>query len=425
MSSGPARPLRRWQAHYGLGMLLVLFVSSHVDRNILNILIDPIRNELDVSDTWMGLLAGPAFALFYAILGVPVARWADRASRKAIILAGLVIWSLMTAAQGLVRLFWQLLAARVLVGVGEATISPASHSMVSDYYPPERRAKALAIYTSGGHIGMMVGYMLGGFIQEAFGWRMAFVVVGLPGLALAVLFGLTVREPARGESEARHDETKHGLGETLLYLWARPTFRHLNYSAVLYVVVIFAFNVWGPAFLMRVHDMPIAEAGLFFGPVTGIAGFAGTLASGALADRLSLRDVRWQMWIPMLGGLGMLPFAVGFLFAPEPRVGLAFYALQVFLSTFWMGPSFWVCQGLARLRMRAMAAAILLLNINIFGTGLGPLALGILNDLFRGPYGELGIRYSLLTVCVLMFWAVFHSYRVSRTLAVDLAASHD
>ncbi|MCE2391749.1 MAG: MFS transporter, partial [Proteobacteria bacterium] len=199
----------------------------------------------------------------------------------------------------------------------------------------------------------------------------------------------------------------------------------LYYSAVLYVVVSFAFNVWGAAFLMRVHDMPIAEAGLFFGPVTGIAGFAGTLASGALADRLSLRDVRWQMWIPMLGGLGMLPFAVGFLFAPEPRVGLAFYALQVFLSTFWMGPSFWVCQGLARLRMRAMAAAILLLNINIFGTGLGPFALGILNDLFRGPYGELGIRYSLLTVCVLMFWAVFHSYRVSRTLAVDLAASRD
>ncbi|MCE2391748.1 MAG: MFS transporter, partial [Proteobacteria bacterium] len=163
MSSGPARPLRRWQAHYGLGMLLVLFVSSHVDRNILNILIDPIRNELDVSDTWMGLLAGPAFALFYAILGVPVARWADRASRKAIILAGLVIWSLMTAAQGLVRLFWQLLAARVLVGVGEATISPASHSMVSDYYPPESRAKALAINTSGGHIRMKVGYILGGF----------------------------------------------------------------------------------------------------------------------------------------------------------------------------------------------------------------------------------------------------------------------
>ena len=408
-------------AHSTLAMLLLVLVFSHIDRNILNILVEPIKADLGVSDTAMGWLTGPAFAVFYATLAIPVARYADRASRKIIIVAGLVLWSVVTAAQGLVRGFWHLLVARIFVGIGEATTSPASHSMISDYYPPARRAMPLSIYAAGGHIGIMAGYMIGGTINDWMGWRTAFVVVGLPGLLVALVFWFTVREPKRGQAEVISDDGQASFREVLGYLARRPAFRHLNYSAVLYVAAIYGFNVWGPAFLMRVHGLSTSEAGLGFGPVTGIAGFLGTLASGALADRMTTRDVRWAMWIPVAGAVMMIPFCVGFLFAPNPQLALVFYGAQVFLATFWMGPSFWACQGLAKLRMRALASAVLLVNINLLGMGLGPLLIGMLNDALRSGFGEAGIRYSLLALCVPMLWAAAHSLAVNSTLERDLA----
>jgi predicted MFS family arabinose efflux permease len=408
-------------AHITLATLLLVFVFSHIDRNILNILVEPIKEDLGVSDTAMGWLTGPAFAVFYATLAIPVARYADRASRKVIIVVGLLLWSVVTAAQGLVRVFSHLVVARIFVGIGEATTSPASQSMISDYYPPERRAVPLSIFAAGGHIGMMAGYMFGGIMNEWMGWRMAFVAVGLPGLLVAVIFWFTVREPTRGQSEGIADEEQLSFREVLGYLARRPAFRHLNYSAVLYVATIYGFNVWGPTFLMRVHDLSTSEAGLTFGPVTGIAGFLGTLASGALADKMTARDVRWAMWIPAAGAVLSIPFCVGFLFAPNPQLALVFYGAQVFLATFWMGPSFWACQGLAKLRMRAMASALLLMNINLLGMGLGPLLIGVLNDALRSGFGEAGIRYSLLVLCVPMLWAAMHSLAVNRTLERDLA----
>ena len=411
--------------HYTLAVLVVIFIFSHIDRNILNILVQPIQTELGVSDTAMGWLTGPAFSVFYATLSLPIARLADRTTRKFIVIAGLVLWSMVTAAQGLVRSFSHLAVARIFVGIGEATTSPASHSMISDLYPPERRAIALSIFSAAGHIGMMFGYVIGGVINDWFGWRTAFVVVGLPGLAIALIAATTTREPKRGAAEARSDTGEHSLGEVIRYLKSRRAYLHLNASAVLYVATIFGFNVWGPAFLMRVHGMTTSEAGLFFGPVTGIAGLLGTLLSGALADRLTQRDVRYAMWIPVGGALAMIPFCVGFLFAPNPVLALTFYGVQVFVGTFWMGPSFWVCQGIARLRMRAMASAVLLLNINLFGMGVGPLLVGVLNDALRTSFGEAGIRYSLLVLCLPVLWAAGHSMAVNRTLAADLAAARD
>lgn len=417
--SGEEKP--QPHAHYTLATLLLVFVFSHIDRNILNILVEPIKAELGVSDTVMGWLTGPAFAVFYATLAIPVARYADRGSRKAIIVVGLILWSVVTAAQGLVRVFWHLVVARIFVGIGEATTSPASHSMISDYYPPARRAVPLSIFAAGGHIGMMAGYMFGGVINDWMGWRTAFVAVGLPGLLVALVFWFTVREPRRGQAETVSDDEEPSFREVIGYLIRRPAFRHLNYSAVLYVVAIYGFNVWGPAFLMRVHGLSTSEAGLSFGPVTGIAGFLGTLASGALSDRMTTRDVRWAMWIPVVGAVSTIPFCVGFLFSPDPQLALVFYGAQVFLATFWMGPTFWVCQGLAKLRMRAMASALLLLSVNLLGMGLGPVLIGVLNDALRSGFGEASIRYSLLVLCVPMLWAAAHSLAVNRTLESDLA----
>ena len=425
MSAGETRAHSGTHAHYTLGVLLAIFVFSHVDRNILNILVEPIRSELGVSDTAMGWLTGPAFSVFYASLAVPIARLADRISRRTIVLVGLVLWSLVTAAQGLVRVFSDLAVARIMVGVGEATTSPASHSMISDLYPPERRAMPLALFGSGGHIGTMLGYMIGGVVNDWMGWRTAFVVVGLPGLALALLAWATIREPQRGVVEAQQDEREYGMGEVFRYLWSRRSFRHLNIACILYVASIYGFNVWGPTFLIRVHGMTTSEAGLFFGPVTGIAGLSGSLFSGWLSDRLARRDVRYSMWIPALGGVLAIPFGVAFLFADDPMLGLFFYGCQVFVATFWMGPGFWACQGLAKLRMRAMAAAVLLMNVNLFGMAMGPVLIGSMNDALRGAYGELGIRYSLLALCIPLLWAAFHSLAANRTLAADLAAAGD
>ena len=413
------------RAHYTLGVLLAIFVFSHIDRNILNILVEPIQAELHISDTAMGWLTGPAFSLFYASLAVPIARLADRSSRRLIVLAGLVLWSLVTAAQGLVRAVSHLVAARLLVGIGEATTSPASHSMISDLYPPERRAMALAIFGSGGHIGTMLGYMIGGVVNDWMGWRTAFVVVGVPGLALALLAWATVREPQRGVVEAQGDEREYGMGEVFRYLWSLRAFRHLNFACILYVATIYGFNVWGPTFLIRVHGMSTSEAGVFFGPVTGVAGLLGSLFSGLLSDRLTRRDVRYAMWIPALGGILAIPFCLAFLFAKDPALGLFFYGCQVFVATFWMGPGFWACQGLAKLRMRAMAAAVLLMNVNLFGMAMGPVLIGSMNDALRGAFGELGIRYSLLALCIPLLWAALHSLTANRTLAADLAAAGD
>jgi len=407
-------------------MLVAVFVLGHVDRNILNILIEPIKRELGASDTLMGVLTGPAFALFFAGAGVPIARLADRGSRTRIVLVGLVLWSIVTAAQGAVRALWHLVIARILVGVGEATTSPASHSLISDYYPPERRATALAAFTLSGHLGMMIGYVLGGFINDWAGWRAAFVIVGLPGLLLALLVAAKLREPVRGGIEGRSDsagEGAHAFGEVFRYLWQRRSFRHINAAAPLYVATVFGFNVWGPTFLMRVHGMSTSEAGVLFGPVTGIAGVLGTLAAGALSDRWSVRDPRWSMRISAVGGLGMLPFAGGFLFAPRPAPALACFAVQAFLATFWMGPTYWAVQGLAKLRMRALAVAILLLGINVLGLAIGPLAIGVLNDVFAGRFGAQGIRYSLLIVSLAGPWAALHSLLAARALRADLAAA--
>ena len=420
--SQPSAPAR---AHYTLGVLLAIFVFSHVDRNILNILVEPIQAELDISDTAMGWLTGPAFSLFYASLAVPIARLADHTSRRAIILAGLVLWSLVTAAQGLVRTLSHLVTARILVGVGEATTSPASHSMISDLFPPERRAMPLALFGSGGHLGTMLGYMIGGVVNDWMGWRTAFVVVGVPGLALALLAWLTIREPQRGVVEARGNEREYGMREVFQYLWALRTFRLLNFACILYVATIYGFNVWGPTFLIRVHGMSTSEAGLFFGPVTGVAGLLGSLFSGFLSDRLTRRDVRYAMWIPALGGLLAVPFCLAFLFAEDPMLGLTFYGCQVFVATFWMDPGFWACQGLAKLRMRAMAAAVLLMNVNLFGMAMGPVLIGSMNDALRASYGEMGIRYSLLALCLPLLWAVFHSLRANRSFAADLALARD
>ena len=419
----PSTPSRA-RAHYTLGLLLLIFVLGHVDRNILNVFIGPIKEEFGASDLSMGLLTGLYFVLFYTFAGIPIARLADRSSRKVIILTGLVLWSLMTAVQGAARAFWQLATARILVGVGEATISPSSHSIISDLYPPERRALPLGIFTLGGHLGMLVGFAGGGYLVESLGWRIAFVAVGLPGLVVALLAWATLREPIRGLSEQRSSAVEAPpFSEVLRYLLRNRTFVHLALAAALFAGVAGTFNIWGIEFMRRVHGWGVAESGLRFGLATGIPGAIGTIVSGWLVDRLSGRDRRFVVWIPAIGGIAMLPFSVAFVMGSDPNLSLLAYAAQVFLSTFWMAPAFSTAQGLARLRMRATTSAIFLLVINLIGLSALPAMVGALSDAFGAHYGSDGLRYALLVLSAFNLWAVAHVLRMGRTLEADLAAA--
>jgi predicted MFS family arabinose efflux permease len=418
---GEPGPTDRGYASYALGLLVLLYIVNYVDRQVLAVLLEPIKRDLDVSDTAMGLLSGLAFALFYTTAGVPIARLADRGSRRNVIVLGVVVWSAMTAFCGLARNFAQLAAARVGVGVGEAALSPAAHSLISDYFPPERRATALSIYNIGGNVGVMLGFIAGGWIGETLGWRAAFMVVGLPGLAVAALTRFTLREPARGVAEGMADDADvPTLREVVSYMLGKRTFRHLSLACAFYAFAAYGFTIWGATFLIRIHGMSLSETGLWMGLVQGIGGGLGTYLGGALCDRFGRRDARMLVFIPALGGFLAVPLLVVFLFAPSPAAALAGYGPAMVFSVFFVGPSYSVTQGLARLRMRAQAAALLMLIMNLIGLGIAPLVVGALNDALAARFGEGAIRYSLLVTGGTSLWAVAHSLLAARSIRDDL-----
>jgi predicted MFS family arabinose efflux permease len=411
-------------ARYVLGLLFVVYVFNFVDRQILAILLEPIKRDLGVSDTAMGFLTGFAFALFYTFAGIPIARFADRGVRRSVIAAGAALWSAMTAASGLAQSFAQLALARVGVGIGEAACSPPAHSLISDYFPPERRATALALYAAGIHFGTAFGYLAGGWINEAFSWRVAFFVVGLPGLALAVLVRLTVREPPRGLSEGGvTGEDVPETREVLRFLWSLRSFRHVSLASALTAFAGYGIASWTPSFLIRVHGMGTGEIGTWLGLIAGIAGASGAYLGGRLVDRLRARDPRFGVWIPAAAALLGLPFVFLLLFWPDPRQALLLSIPGTLLGAVWLGPVFALTQTLVRIRMRAVASAILLFVINLIGLGLGPQTVGLLNDLLHPRFGAAAVRWSLAAVVLVMsLWAALHFVLAARTIRLDLEA---
>jgi predicted MFS family arabinose efflux permease len=406
-----------------LALLFVVYVFNFVDRQILAILLEPIRSELGVSDTAMGFLTGWAFAVFYTFAGIPIARFADRGVRRSVIAAGTALWSAMTAVSGLAHTFAQLALARIGVGVGEAACSPPAHSLLADYFPPERRATALAIYASGIHFGTAFGYLAGGWINEAFGWRTAFFVVGLPGIAVAALVRLAVREPARGLSEGGGDEPVPETHEVLRFLWSLRSFRHLSLASALTAFAGYGVAIWTPAFLIRVHGMGTGEVGTWLGLIAGLAGASGAYLGGRVTDHLRARDPRHSLWVPALAGLAGLPFVGFLLFWPDPRAALLLSVPATVFGAMWLGPVFALTQTLVRVRMRAVASAILLFVVNLIGLGLGPQVVGLLNDALRPRFGAGAVRWSLAAVVtVTSLWAALHFALGARTLRADLEA---
>ncbi len=405
-----------------LAVLWVVYVFNFIDRNILSILLEPIRQDLGVSDTAMGVLTGFAFAVFYTFAGIPIARLADRSSRRVVMAAGVAFWSLATAASGLVRNFAQLAVARIAVGVGEASATPAAHSLIADYFPPERRTRAIAIYNTGANGGILFGLVLGGWLQQTFGWRVAFAVVGLPGLLVAAVVAALIREPPRGLSEGRAATAEApGLREGLRWLAGIASYRHMAFAAGLYAMPNYGSIAWMPTFVVRVFGGSYAEIGLTLGLVIGVAGAIGTYVTGLLCDRLFARDARWLLWIPAIGSVASVPFFAVTALSSSFAFGLPFYVAWVFFGAAFAAPTYALVQALAPLRLRATASAVLLFSLNLIGLGLGPTIVGILNDALAPRLGDEAIRVSLLVISLLNVWGAIHSLLAARTLRDDMA----
>jgi predicted MFS family arabinose efflux permease len=410
----------RW---YTLWLLVAVYIFNFIDRQVVSILQDPIKHELGLNDTQLGLLTGFSFAVFYVTLGIPIAWLADRWSRKHIIGIAIAVWSVMTALCGRATSYPMLFLFRVGVGIGEAGLSPPAQSLISDYFPRERRATALAIYTLGIPIGGVLGVLLGGWLNQFFGWRNAFLAVGLPGLVLSFLVFTTLKEPKRGAMErAATVAPARSLPTVIRTLWDMRAFRHLALGGSLHAVVTYAQLNWNPPFYGRVHGLSTGEIGSWLALI-GVMGGIGTYLGGALADKLAKRDVRWLMWLPGLAVLACTPLFVAQYWAPSVRLSILFALFPALLTTFDLGPFFGTAQSLVVPRMRATATAILILIISVLGLGIGPVLVGRMSDFFANGlgFGTHSLRYAIPIILLVNLWSAYHYFCAARYLKADLA----
>lgn len=413
---------------YTLGVLVVVYTFNFIDRQILAILIEPIKADLGASDLVMGLLAGTAFAVFYAVLGMPLALIADRWNRRNLVGLSLAIWSGMTALSGLAQNVTHLAIARIGVGIGEAGCSPSAHSMLADLYPAKERATALGIYSLGIPFGIMFGLFAGGAIADQFGWRMAFFIVGIPGLVLSAIVFFTVKEPVRGQADGVAADAKHdhpSIIEVFSYLLKRRAFINMAAAAGLTAFVGYGLSTWVPTFFVRTHGMTLTEAGFWLGLVLGIPGGIGIVAGGWLSDRFGGRDARWYLWVVAVALTVSVPLGVASFWVDSWQASLLFLCVPVMLGNFYQGTTFAQTQGLAPVHMRAVAAAILLFILNFIGFVFGPPAVGWLADVFTSSYGDDSLRYSLMCWGFVNLISAFLFWRAGTHLPGELALAQE
>ncbi len=403
-----AAPVIGWRTHYSLLVLLFVYTMSYIDRQIMAILIEPIKTEFGVSDTAMGLLAGLAFALFYSLLGVPMGRYADRANRRNFVAWCCAAWSGMTALCGFATGFWMLALARVGVAVGEAGGSAPSMSMIADHYPQERRARAMSVYALGPQLGILFGLGLGGWIAQHYGWRSAFLVMSVPGLVVAALLRWTAIEPKRGAWDAARPATqaaREPIGDVMRDLWASKAFVRITLSALLLGFAGYGIGIWTPAFLVRSHGMSLQGAGAVMGVLGGLAAVLGTLASGWMSDALCKRDPRWRLGVPLMGCLLSLPLGLAFYLMPAGETwavagiaiphSIGLYVLFALTTVWWVGPLYAALSAIVAGHRRSTAFAVFNLALVMIGAGLGPLVVGFISDRLAPTYGNEALRWAL------------------------------
>ena len=450
----PAHPAaNRGRRLWALGFLLVVYTSNFIDRSLMGVLGQPIKTELRLQDWQLGVLGGLAFALLYALSGLGIARLADRKSRVVIISAAFAVWSAMTALCGAVIGFWSLAAARVGVGLGEGGYTPPSYSLIADYYPPERRASALGVFTLGVPLGAFLGAILGGVLAQAWGWRAAFLALGVPGVILAVLFRLTVVEPPRGALDPGPPASGEAptLSAVLKHVLAKPAFVHLTIGATLTAFSGYAVAQFAIPFLLRGYPLDLRTASTAYGVVGALSAAVGVVGGGYIADAAGARDARWRAIIPGVALMAAAPlYILAFAQPTVIRLGALIIAPAI-LQYLYLAPVFALAQNMVEARMRATATALVNITLTLVGLGLGPALIGALSDTLaahaytglmaysRACPGGLpppgaqgfaaeacrsasftGLQQALMAAAAVYLWAGLHFLLAARTVREDL-----
>ena len=408
----------RGRGVYVIVLLVLINIVNFVDRQLPFILIGSIKADLQVSDTQIGLMAGLSFAIVYSVAGLPLARLADRGSPRKVLALALGVWSIATALTGFAQNFLQMVLSRVTVAAAEAGSTPTGHALISRSFMADKRAIALALFSCGVPIGSTLGLGLGGYINDMFNWRVAFFIVGLPGLLLALLAWFTLPEARRAGNEGAAPEA---YGPGLRYLFALPSFRNMAAACSLYAIGSYAMNVFGSAFLMRVHGLTATQAGLGFGLAFGVGGAIGTFMGGYLGDRLGQRDPRWRQWIPAIGQFLSIPTALGAWLCADPLLSIILLTFTYMFGLLYFACSFATGQMLVPERMRATASAVLLFCLTLVGSSIGPIVVGRVSDLLEPTYGDLSLRYAMSLMAITIAWSGWHYHRAAIALPGDFA----
>ena len=406
-----------------LWILLIVYIFNFLDRQIVNILAEPIKADLGLSDTQLGLLAGPAFAVFYALLGIPIARYADKdgTNRVRLIALALTIWSAMTAVCGLAQNFVQLLFARIGVGVGEAGCTPSAHSLIADSVTPEKRSSAIAFYGLGVPIGSLLGLIIGGIANDLYGWRVALMLVGAPGLLLALVVLFVMREPRHSRPvEAAAAPARLSTGEAMREIFASRAFVYILIASSVVAFLGYGKALWTISFFLRSHGLSTTEAGLSMAVVLGLAGVFGTWLGGKVADKFGPRDKKHILTLPAYGMALAAPVLFLGYHMDNWVVAVALLIVPTILNSAYYGPAYGCVQGLVRPQARAVAASIMLFGQNLIGLGFGPFLFGVLSDALAPTYGQESVRYVLYGAAWLGLIPAFFFWRASLRLGREL-----
>jgi predicted MFS family arabinose efflux permease len=368
--------------YYVLGLLVLIYMSNYVDRVVVGVLGEPIKADLKITDTQLGLLTGIVFVIFYGVLGVPVGRLADRLNRKWLLSACLALWSIFTTLSGFAGTFTQLMAARLFVGIGEAGCTPSAHSLLSDVFPRNRRSMAFSVYAIGPPAGIIVGTLGGGWIAQEMGWRSGMIAVGLPGLVLAAIMMLTVREPKRGQYDGPVEDSVPSFLTALRTFWNDKLFICVMFGMACAAVGLYSISTFSVPFLIRAFHLKLFAAASIFGLSYGIAGIIGASLGGIITDWAGTRDARWYAGVPALGYLFGGGLLTGALFQTSVHNFVLMFVFGSVLANIALAPSLAVVLNRVGVRMRASASAVMLLMSTLVGLGLGPTSTGALSDVF-------------------------------------------
>jgi len=414
---------------YLLLVLMVILALNYVDRLTLGIVLQDIKREFVLTDTQLGFLSGIAFALFYSVMGLPIARWADRGNRVTIIAVTALVWSAAVALCGAATTFVQLMAIRVGVAIGEAGCVPPANSLISDYFSREERPRAIGIYTMGAPLAVVIGYFVSGWLDQFYGWRTTFVIIGIPGLVAALVAKFSLVEPRvarRNEvgwvSSSAVETVSPGTSTRIVMvtLWKNRTFRNMAFCWSLSNFFIYGVLQWQPAFFIRSYGVQTGDLGTGFGIAYGVFGLLGNYLGGVLASRYAANNERLQLRAMAALYLGFGVFSAFVYVVSNRYVALALLAMAALCVTATNGPFLATVQTLVPPQMRAMAVALLYLFANLIGLGLGPLAVGSLSDALHPLLGEESLRYALLTMCPGFVLCVWYALRASSTVVEDL-----